>query len=212
MKAEHRKELQTNVLADNVGRLLQNIKSGSNTSLIVFAGVALVIVGLIVTWRVVATTSANERSALWVRLDEATNAEELQKLAQDKPGSIPGRIARFEQARILLRQGEQQLLSPDRSKALKDIQEAQGLYDKLAQESGDTPVLHQEALLGAARARECQGDLAGARRYYDNLAQLYPNSTLGKKAAAWTATQEQRQDFYTRLDQLATAKNKSSGQ
>src|SRR5439155_24748358 len=108
MKAEHRKELQTNVLADRLGKLVQGFREGfkgrpTNTSLLIWGGIALALV-LIVGWKIYSSVTTKNRSAEWLQLDEASGPTELRKIAE-KDNGAPGRIARFQLARVYMHRG-----------------------------------------------------------------------------------------------------------
>jgi tetratricopeptide (TPR) repeat protein len=68
------------------------------------------------------------------------------------------------------------------SRAADDLRKADELYQKLADESSDRPLLEQEALLGAGRASESLGDFDRARKLYTRLVEKYPDSARGQTA------------------------------
>ena len=75
MKAEHRKELQTNTLADHIGRWIQGLRQGmkatptpSTLVVMIFVFLALVV---FVGWRYYSSSEQRKRSHLWLELDEA---------------------------------------------------------------------------------------------------------------------------------------------
>ena len=111
MKAEHRKELQTNVLADSMGRLLKAIKSGSNTIFYGFLG--LIVLGFGLYWGIgyFTTNAEQKKSKLWRDLDSAEKPDDLNKIIENNPKTTQARMARFEKARTLMQQGSQ-LFSP----------------------------------------------------------------------------------------------------
>jgi tetratricopeptide (TPR) repeat protein len=206
MKAEHRKELQTNALADAIGRFLQKLKAGPKTTSIVIWVVILLAVVVVLVWIMVARSARANRSALWLKLGSATTLEELRKLADSNKGSMPGRQARFEQARYLLFQGQERLYSAaERSKALEHLEQAQKLYDGLADDCADAPQLLQEALIGSAVTREARGHVEEARAYYDRLDKQFPKSFLGKEAKKETDQTGARKELYAKLKELTDA-------
>lgn len=165
MKAEHRKDLHTNLLADRMGRLVKGVTSNpSSTSAIVWVivGVAVVTFG---AW-FIASRATGGQSDLWVKLDRNYNREELEAIAREHPGSMAARVARLQNARLLLRVGLASLCPGQRgmmmeesepiprAEALADVAEARKLFDELAAESNDDPAIRQECLLQAARAEE----------------------------------------------------------
>ena len=64
MKAEHRKELQTNALADRLGRLLQGVQSKPSSGVVLFGGLIVLAVAILLGWRYYYTARARSRSAL----------------------------------------------------------------------------------------------------------------------------------------------------
>ena len=69
-----------------------------------------------------------------------------------------------------------------KDQAVKDIESARQIYEELAKTSGRVPLLHQEALWGAAKASESLGNVPAATQLYEKLAKEYPNTALGKDA------------------------------
>jgi hypothetical protein len=228
MKAEHRKELQTNVLADRMGRLLQSMKSGPRKTSSLAWLFVLLAAGTFVLWQYYARASQTGRSALWVTLESAANNpadgdQTLQKIADANPNTIPARVARLELARRTLQEG-QTSLALDRPKALEKIQEAQKLFAKLGRECVDAPLVAQEALLGAAAATE---SLVGAPKpdeasevytpqdaaaAYETLAEKYPGTELGQLAQRRAESLREKstdvETFYAELKKHAEAATK----
>lgn len=225
MKAEHRKELQTNILADRMGRLYETVKSGSTSNSILVWVVVIVALGTFAAWKYYSTKTFGSRSALWTKWDGATSNADLKDLGQiadDHRGTIPARMARFQMARLLLQQGLNNLGSDQRrADALKNIEEARTIYLELAPLSSDAPLLAQEAMMGAAKAEEIligvpkednpseyRGSLERAIELYQKLADTYPDSFQGKAAAKRVKElQEKGQDiqkFYIELNQRLT--------
>jgi len=186
MKAEHRKELMTNTLANRLGDVVQSMKEGpSRGTLFVLAAVGLIVI-LVLIWRYLATSGEETDSARWFRLDSLSTPEKLKEFLDDKDieGHAQGRLARLEEARRSLYQGLRQLGNPGtRKKAQEDLQRAAGLYDKLADEFADKPLLHQQILMGAAKAHESLGEADQARRNYQQLQEKYGDSIFGRDAA-----------------------------
>ena len=198
MKAAHRKELQTNVLADRMGRLLDNVKSGpKSASAVAWIFVILALV-VFAAWQYYSRVSPDEDSTRWVVLRQLTGVadgpqlrESLQKFIDSQPGTIQTRIARFQLARICLRDGQDSFASFDRSDAIENLRTARGLYETLIRETSDNAMLHQEALLGAATTEEAlsgvpvdpadaaPGSLDRALEYYLRLVQ-FSLKQLGK--------------------------------
>jgi hypothetical protein len=186
MKAEHRKELQTNVLADRLGHFMQSMKEGPSRGTVLLIAAVVLIIGLGYTWRFLSRSSEKSDSERWVKWNEVTTPAELQGLLDNKDleGTQQARLARFLAARKNLLEGTRDLAQEgkEHDDAVKNIREAAEQYEKLAGEVSDRPVLVQEALAGAARGRESLGEIDNARRLYERLAKEYPESYLGKDA------------------------------
>jgi hypothetical protein len=72
-----------------------------------------------------------------------------------------------------------------RKAAIEKIQQGTELYDELAKQTGRIPLLHQEALWGAAKGYEALGgtdNLDKARAKYEQLRKEYESTALGKDA------------------------------
>jgi hypothetical protein len=160
MKAEERKEIETNKLRQWLARMKTKMQG---RSLYVFVGtlVMVVAVGLIVWfWR---SSVAAANSSRWIEMRAAMDADEVKKYQEiidaekhnDKPTA---KIARFLKARrVMYRDGMDQLGSPDtadRNTAFTKVEEGRKLYEEVANELADYPALQQEAWLSCAKAEE----------------------------------------------------------
>lgn len=186
MKAEHRKELMTNSLATRVGEAIQSMKEGPSRGTIFLLVAAAVIVILVLIWRYFSTSAEESESARWLRWASLSSPEQLKNFADDKDAQshLPGRLARLEDARRLLHDGLRDLggVGATRSQALDNLKQSAQLYDKLVDECADKPLLHQQALLGAAKAHEGAGEIDQARRYYQQLADKHGQTAVGREA------------------------------
>lgn len=211
MKAEHRKELMTNSLAHRLGDAVQTMKEGpSRGTLFVLIAAGLILV-LILVWRYIAHSSEEADSARWLRLDSLTSPGQLEAFVEDTDvaGHMQGRVARAAEARRALYDGLRQLgASGDtRKKAWKEIQRAAELYDKLAEECADKPLLHQQMLMGAAKAHESLGEADEARKYYQRLKAKYAKTVFGRDAVAQLERLEEAEkngDFKKLREEFAT--------
>ncbi|MGE3806104.1 MAG: tol-pal system YbgF family protein [Gemmataceae bacterium] len=213
MKGEHRKELQTNILADRMGRFMHDMRSqpqSRSAAIIVLIGLAIV---TYLAWQV--TMARTDRTNQWTRLDEdlvgqiAMNSpenetgvlvREFDRVSNEAPYTLAGRTARFQRARLLLSTGMTRLYaaSPGETSApAKDLEKARDLFRELVNQTRDEPILTQEAMMGAAQAEEALvgvpnpedvekaiGNLDHALADYRALATSYPTSHLGQQAAA----------------------------
>jgi hypothetical protein len=220
MKAEHRKELQTNELADWLGRTIQNIKS-ANRSVIVWSTVVVVLLAVVGYLVYNLITQPSSSSKLLISLQEARDLNDLKQLADKNPGTIPARTARFVMARMLYQEAIRDLPSSQHhDEAIAKLVQVRDLCESLANECRDIPVLSQEALMWTARAeealigssnpanpREPAGTLDRAIEFYQKLGKLTPE-TFETKAAAGRAKQledkrSQIEAFYVKLNEQA---------
>src|SRR5205807_1119145 len=119
MKAEQRHKLEQNELSKRLARLWQSVNSGSTTATVVWGAILLLLV-VWIGWRYYSGTVSNTRSRLWYELEIAANVDEVKKVAEEAKGSTVGRVAQFQQARVLMQDGLSKLTSanPDeRAKA-----------------------------------------------------------------------------------------------
>jgi hypothetical protein len=186
MKAEHRKELMTNTLAHRLGEAVQSMKEGpSRGTVFVLAAVGLIVI-LALVWRYLASSGEEADSARWLKWDSVATPEQLKAFVEankDTEGQAQGQLARLEEARRSLYEGLRQLGNAGtRKKALEDLQQAAGLYEKLAEECANKPLLHQQALMGAAKANESRGEAEQARNYYQQLQDKYGSTAVGRDA------------------------------
>lgn len=228
MKAEHRKELETNELADFIGRTVDTVKGKSKdrASWMPIAAVAGGLIVLVLGYLLFFRSVSGGNAAVMIKIQEAgDNVKELEKIAAENPG-IPARTARFEAARIQYQEGLRDLPAPDtRAAAIGKLQAARDLYKKLAVETRDNVVLTQEALIQLARAEEAligavhpdnpgqaAGTLDQAMKYYQAAAESKPETFQTKAAAARLKVLEEKKSqieaFYTKLNEQASKAKK----
>lgn len=210
MKAEHRKELHTNVLADRMKHLVETIKNPPSTTSVVMWVIGGLAVATVILWFWFSRPS-EVSSQQWSKLEadsynqpedyfsennEGRVLQDLADIARNHPKTVPGRTARFQKARYLLPIGLKNLASPFRSEAYRQLRETRDEYEKLAGECGDNPVLMQEAYLGAGKAEEALtgapdendatkyiGNVDKAKEFFRKARDLKPDSFLGMEAA-----------------------------
>jgi hypothetical protein len=193
MKAQHRHELQTNILADRMGRLLQGMRTAPNsTSILVWVFVILAL-GTYALWQYQASASQTQRSEQWTKVDTGTHEAEdgtktLDTLGKEHSGSIAGRTANFTLARIKFQAAQENLDGFHRSEAVRQLREARDLYAKLAKQCADSPALTQEALMALAKAEESLAGIA------------VPREEEKKGTDSDTAKEEEPKAYYGSLD------------
>jgi hypothetical protein len=232
MKAEHRKELETNVLADRVGKFVEAMRGGPKGALRIWIVVGLVAIAIGLGYYLYQSTYT-DTSRLWTQLDAAKDAQQLEELAKDNSGTIPARTARFEVARIFLAEGVQNLGSPVKlaggltthEDAVQKLEKARTLYEELSNEARDVPMLAQEAMMGSAKAeeslsgtpkadnpKETRGTLQRAMELYQKLADAQPETFQARAAKEKVkelqdaVTRAKLQEFYVQLNQQVVKK------
>lgn len=182
MPVEHHHKTNEGLLTHSLNRAVEFAKTPpSRTTWLVL--VCLLLAGTLVgVWFYFTGTATASSSALWTKLDLSTG-DDLTKFAHDQENSVQGRYARILAARKDM-QDVALLGGPnvEREEAARKIEDARAIYQKLADEAGDTPALMQESLMGAAKTNEILGDLDKARHYYDRLANEHPKTALGQEA------------------------------
>jgi hypothetical protein len=198
MKAEERKHLKENELAERLRGVWQTLASGSTANNVVW-GVILVSLALAIGWRYYSNATASTRSAQWTAIGEAYTPGDLEQIIKDNPGTIAARTAKFHLTRYQMSESLALIAGPtseDRAKGADTLVDIRSRYAELARESKDEPELVQEAMMGVAKAEEVlagipkaddpsrsRGSLEEALKSYKELKEKYPNSVLGKQAA-----------------------------
>ncbi len=203
MKAEHRKALEKNELADKLNKALSNISATSPNSNRVWV-IALCIFVAGIAWYLYSSYSTNRDAANWSNLEFAGDVKSLQKIVEDAPGTIQAQIARFHIARINVHEATGQLAAQtgdERGTAADKLETVRKTYGELAQASGLPSSLVQEAMLEHAKTEEIlasvpkadnptainattmRGSLDQASKYYAEVAKRFPKTFIGEQAA-----------------------------
>ena len=189
MTVEHRKE-EENLLTRSYKRFVQAVKKPPSRATWLTLIVLALLAVLVGSWFWFTSSAGAANSELWLKQYETpTTTADLERFADDpnQQGAVQGRFARAEAARQLM-QSVSLLgagnVAPQIDQARAGLEKARDAYEKLVRESGDTPALMQESLLGAARANETLGDLGKAKDFYARLAKDYPNTAPGREADA----------------------------
>lgn len=203
MKAEHRKELQTNLLADRMGRMVQRVRGGPSRRTVLWIVLAVVVVIVYVGFTIYRANQRATVSTNWTLL-----AEEYITAATPKGGitqnpwvveyrdTNASLAARYQFAWLRLWgghadrigvQGLKYLLS-DPVRALANIKEAEKEFIALSEDCKDDPILAPEAAYALAVIEETKTvedraylDKAIAR--YKSVASKFKDSAAGKAAA-----------------------------
>jgi hypothetical protein len=188
MKAEQRKELETNTLADKMGQMMKRFQGSPRRTFMIYVAVAaLLIVGsyFIYRWVVIGRQDASEQ---WIKLFDGSNAH-LAYLIQKDTASPAGKAARFQAAWYLYwHQGILQL-GKNNDQAMKSMKICADQYAQLAEECKDDPIFEPQALLGLAvveetRSVESRGHLDKAAEYYEAVTKKHEKTEHAKFAQA----------------------------
>jgi hypothetical protein len=188
MKAEHRKELQTNVLADRMGRIIQRVKTRPSRNT-VLTWLLVIVLGLAVLFWIMTSRGRRSQSArLWVDFAGGHLAN-LAELQQKYPTKEPGKLARFQIAWFQLWEVGIKWIPFRAAMALENVSNAQEMYRKLATDCKDDPVLGPEALYQIAVAEETlairddpKEHLDRAKAAYEEVVAKFPKTARAKDA------------------------------
>jgi hypothetical protein len=200
MKAEHRKELQTNLLADRMGRLLQNVKAKpSRRGVLIGAAVVAVLVALATWWFLQNRGVANEQER-WVQFEQTTDLNKLKETATDYPNSNQAKAARLQLNYIKLWEGKfaplgvgLKHLMAQPIQAYQALKECKEEYEKLAEECKEDPIFGSEAMYGLAVVEETMTcflekkedvtqQLDKALKAYDAVVEKFPKGGFSGQA------------------------------
>jgi len=187
MKAEHRKELETNVLADKMGHVLQRMKTGpQRRTVLYFVLILVVVLGLFWFMRVRAVRKA-ELSDLWIFLEDGARDYIAKLVSAEHAETNPGKAARFQVAWIRLWDEGLKILGGDPVRALEKLGESERIYFGLLQDSKGDPIWEPEARFAIAVIAETKAisnreHLKDALQQYQDLAKDFPKSACGQMA------------------------------
>jgi hypothetical protein len=152
MKAEHRKELQTNSLADYLGNLVRNARSGAGLSWFKVIVVLVLVLGVGAFW-IWWNASSNRAAEAWHKL-QFNDEVSLDELSRDWTTAKQGQAARFARGFSYLNQwtGLVHVAEDDKVKAA--LGGLQAFFAELAEECKDDPQRAAEAKYHLAVATE----------------------------------------------------------
>jgi hypothetical protein len=172
MKAEQRKELETNTLADRMGHMMQRVKGGTRrtfvTYLLVLAAI-LVAVWFGYNWY---RTDVTERSLRWVKFYDGAGGELIALATEKETKDTPaGKAARFQIAWHLYWDDGVKMVGVNPAGAMTRLREVRQFYDELLSECKDDPIFEPQAMLGQAVVTESLA--AQDISYLDKAKELY---------------------------------------
>lgn len=156
MKADHRKELETNELAKDTRLLVEGLKTGRFVNFRVL-GIVLAVVLVAGVWWYAVHKSRQASSGMWTNYAGARTQPMLEQFVEGtKPGDTARKVARLELARTWLGpEGIALLRSREterRTKGAENVAKARNEFVTLADEFQDDKTLRAAALLDAAEA------------------------------------------------------------
>ena len=201
MKTAKRHELQTNELADWIGKKIDAIQPYSRAIVgVIVVALVAVFAGMYLS-RQNAAQSAQGWQAYFAAMESGNPDAEalidgLNEVATTFADTDAGLWARQSTADMYLSQGARQLYL--------DRAEAEGLFSKafsnyqMVISNAQPPLLQQRAWYGLAATYEAQNQLDKAVDAYQHIVQQWPESSIGKQAAENIAqlSRAETRDFY----------------
>jgi hypothetical protein len=215
MKAERRHELQTNELADMVGRWALKYRDYLPGAVMA----ALAVVAVIVAVSLWGARRSGAVASAWQEYDRAATgnspsdiASRLRQVASLYPDTEVALWARLDLADVFTTEGRQKL-DTDRENAVARLREARQIYAEVLAAPKVRPEMIQRAALAEAKCHELMGDRAPAIESYRAAAQKYEKEfpQLAKEATNHAAELEQPEaaDFYAWLAQYKPPASRS---
>lgn len=200
MKAEERKEIETNSLIHFVQKVRERT---TGRALYYVVGFVALVIGGIFLYRYLTSETSRTRDAGLLQLANADTPEKLKQGTEDHRGTTLGSVFKLHLARHLLLDEGLPRLGTDttsaRNQAAASVEQARTYYLDLTGEfkQKDDPDLVQEAWHGAAQAEEAlvglptaeggsdsRGSVDKVIQYYDSAAAIFPDSEPSKRYKA----------------------------
>jgi len=180
MKTQRRHELQTNWLADYIGKHLQQIQPYQTHITFGVVLIAVLCIGAVYYMNKQRTRSGVSWSDYFDAFG-ARDAKALEEVSKLHDGTTAALWAKQSAGDIKLATGAG-LLHSDREEAEKSLKDAEKLF--LAVEAGGAgnPMLVRRARLGLAQVYESLFKVEKAQQYYEKVAKSAPDTAFGKMA------------------------------
>jgi hypothetical protein len=146
MKAEHRKELQTNTLADYLGRTVRSVRSGAGISWFKIFLIGVVVLGIAFVWWTIRNKNRADAEN-WAKI-QYNDKPTLYELGNEYKDTKQGQAARFRVAFFLMWEGIKLLGTPEpgvSQQGLGAVNQAKDMYRELAEQVKDDPERLAEA-------------------------------------------------------------------
>jgi hypothetical protein len=185
MKAEHRKELETNVLADRVGRVVQGMKQAPQKKTLLYVILGAAVVAALWLYFRKGEVQQVENSLNWVKFEDGAQAYVVDVL-KEAPDSNQSKAVQFNMAYAQLRQ-MLRLLASDPKQVVANLDNLEERYRDLAKAVKDDKVLLPEALFHQALILETRilkedESWKAALEAYKVVADNHADSAFGKLA------------------------------
>jgi hypothetical protein len=200
MKAEERKEIETNSLIHAVQKARERV---TGRTLYYVIGTVALVVGGILLYRYLTGEKSKARDAGLIQLINADTPEKLKQGMEDHRGTTLGGLYKLQLARHLLLNEGLPKLGTDNSEARKQaanaVADARTYYLDLTGElkQKEEPALVQEAWHSAAQAEEAlvglptaaggtdsRGNVDKVIEYYEKAASIFPDAEPSKRDKA----------------------------
>lgn len=200
MKAEERKEIETNSLIHAVQKVRERV---TGRTLYYLIGTLALVVGGILLYRYLTGEKSRNRDAGLIQLINADTAEKLKQGMEDHRGTTLGSTFKLQLARhLLLNEGLPKLGTDSgdgRKQAAASIEQARAYYLELTgelkqkeeaalvQEAWHSAAQAEEALVGlptAAGGTDSRGNVDKVIEYYEKSASVFPDSEPSKRDKA----------------------------
>jgi hypothetical protein len=180
MKAEQRKELETNTLADKMGHVMQRVKSSPRRTFVTYA---IIVVGVLIAaylgyrwW----TQDVILRSEQWIRFYDGASGQLgllVEAGEKDSKETTVGKAALLQIAWYFYWEEGVKMIGINPRGAMFKLQQSKQIYEKVLREckDKDEPTLEAQAMLGRAVCTESlsgqdNANLDKAKDYYKELA------------------------------------------
>ena len=188
MKSEERHQLQTNVLASELDKRIEQVKP--MIGWIVLA--VLAVTGVVLVWGVVTSLHDQREAAAWNGFYLASgsgDAAQLEPLIEEYPTSKASGWARQMVADNDLLKGTEALLV-DKDEAMESLKKAVEGYESLLSETSDANI-QARAQIGLAQAYESMGEVEKATQAWEQVASNTNSEAFAKHAKSrieWLAS------------------------
>ena len=195
MKSDRRHELQTNTLADWLGKFIETYKP--------YARIVVGLIGLLLLVAGGLSYQANRSSAKqaegWQDFYEAMEGQResvLKELATRYTTTEVGLRATYSLANITYNEGLNKMYT-DRDHAFDLLEDARDNFKTVVMATTQKQgFLKRQAMFGWAQTLEATNDSQNAKKQYEALATNWPETALGKNAADSANRMERQGSFF----------------